>query len=108
MLASIRRWLGGTADAHIGELHDVLLRSARRCAYDLRHAADEIVDVRVRQGYQERAEMWVSIFASGNALKDYRLEWHREILQKDVEISRLRALCVANGIDPVGPNELPF
>jgi hypothetical protein len=108
MLASLRRWLGGTADAHIAELHDVLLRSARRCAYDLRHAADDIADGARRQAYRERAEMWVGIFASGNALKDYRLELHREVLKRDVEIARLRRLCEANGIDPACPNELPF
>ena len=52
--------------------------------------------------------MWVGIFASGNALKDYRLELHREVLKRDVEIARLRRLCEANGIDPACPNELPF
>jgi hypothetical protein len=108
MLASLRRWLGGTADAHVAELHDVLLRSARRCAYDLRHAADEIADQRLRKGFGDRADMWVGIFASGNALKDYRLELHREIQKRDVEIARLRTLCEANGVSPVGPNELPF
>jgi hypothetical protein len=108
MLASLRRWLGGTPEAHIAELHDVLLRSARRCAYDLRHAADEIVEARTRRAYGDRADMWLGIFASGNALKDYRLELHREIQKRDTEIARLRALCEANGVNPVGPNELPF
>ena len=114
MITTIRRILGGTADAHIIETHEIMIRCARRCAYDLDHAVDMIrLDegdwrVEIRDMLRQKARYWIGLFASGNSVKDYRLRLHADLDDRDREIERLRGLCEANGIDHQDPRGTPF
>lgn len=59
--------------------YDVLVRLARRCAYDFCHAASELelyASYSTREPYTnwyERANRWTAVFAKGNPGKDYRI-----------------------------------
>ena len=57
----------------LSEDYEALIRNARRCAYDLKHATDRIPDDDfLVDKLQNRARMWVTLFAKGNPGKDYR------------------------------------
>ncbi len=81
------------------QLYEILLKSARRCAYDLRHAVD-CIDKNGPDGYMKellapRADNWVDLFSSGTNIKDYRLSYIRDIAKLELEVQRLQKL-----IDP--------
>lgn len=85
------------------EAHNILIRAARRCAYDLRHAAalidkDHWSDL--KQHLRRNAEHWVALFQSGNSVKDYQIQLHHEIEIRDRKILELKNLLRENGIDP--------
>lgn len=113
----VLKFLRSPVDRSYIETHEMLLRCARRCAYDLRHATDEISRLASYAGpradkdlllmYRERSDHWVSLFATGNAMKDYRLELEREITKRDLEIARLQRLCEVNDIAHEAPG-CPF
>lgn len=87
------------------EAHNILIKSARRCAYDLRHAASLIDHGHwsdLKDHLTRNAEHWVALFQSGNSIKDYQLELHREIDIRDREIVRLKKLLEANNIEHEG------
>ena len=88
------------------ELVQLLVKGARRCAYDLRHAADDARDN--GQLWRQRAEMWIGIFDPGDGLKDYRHRLHRTIADQESTIEGLRELCRANGIAMGRFDEAPF
>lgn len=73
------------------EHYELLLKSARRCAYDLKHSAATQQSPEFMQIYMQRAEMWIGIF-SPDGIKNYRHELHQEI-------DRLRSLLRMNGIE---------
>jgi hypothetical protein len=79
-------------EEHLAAHYLILLKSARRCAYDLRHAAGELF-MEGKDGpyqmYQDRAEAWLKIFAP-DGIKEYRLELHREIDRLEWEIKALK------------------
>lgn len=57
--------------------YETLIRLARRCAYDFRHATDFIRGPTLslsKQEWEDRAAMWAELFAKGNPGKDYRQE----------------------------------
>ena len=57
----------------LSEDYEALIRNARRCAYDLKHAADSIPEKDfLADRMQTRASMWITLFAKGNPGKDYR------------------------------------
>lgn len=105
--------LGGTADAHIIETHDLVIRSARRCAYDLAHALDLVTLDKWNQdivaSLRAKQRLWIGIFASGNTAKDYRSELHQALRKSELEIERLRKLLKDNGIEDLADRDrIPF
>ncbi len=91
------------------QLYEILLKSARRCAYDLGHAVDMIDGTReseLKDILRNSAEHWKDLFTAGNAMKDYRLSYVHDIfdLEQDVkraetELTRLITLLEEAGID---------
>ncbi len=89
---------------------EILTKSARRCAYDLRHAADDLSSYVGPDHYvdfSQRANQWLEIFAP-DGIKNYRLDLHREITMLESQVRRLTDLCKANGIDDPIFSERPF
>ena len=100
-----------TPRAELVEINRLLVKAGRRCAYDLRHAADELSasganDCAAR--YYDRASDWLSVFNPADDGKNYRDELHEEIGSLVAEIKRLKQLCRDNDIDPTNPKKLPF
>jgi hypothetical protein len=57
--------------------YEVLVRLARRCAYDFAHASSFIPEKTYfmsRAEWEDAAGYWVSLFAKGNPGKDYRMK----------------------------------
>lgn len=86
------------------ETLELTIRSARRCAYDLRHCADYVarprgIDVEMVKMFSERANHYVALFQSGNSMKDYRHRLHHVIDEHERTIETLRALLAEHKID---------
>lgn len=81
---------------------ELLTKSARRCAYDLRHAADDVERyMPASERYVDwgvRANMWLDIF-SPDGLKNYRTELHQEIMSLNVKIGALARRLKENDIE---------
>lgn len=57
--------------------YEVLIRLARRCAYDFAHASSFIPEKTYfmsRSEWEDAAGHWVTLFAKGNPGKDYRMK----------------------------------
>jgi hypothetical protein len=101
---SLVRWIDWKRDPaeHYREQHELLIRLARRCAFDFAHAADFIspTDPIARElGYQERAAWWVSVFQAGNPAKDYRNKILMELNTAELAVEQLITLCEKNNIE---------
>lgn len=87
------------------QLYEILLKSARRCAYDLSHAINCIpsdsLDSQLKNELELRAQWWQELFTAGNNMKDYRLSYVHDISKLESEVGRLTKLCKENGIDPM-------
>lgn len=81
------------------ELNDLLVKSGRRCAYDLRHAADLIVDGEMSKMFYERSQYWLGIFNPGNDQKNYRHRLYNTIEELELRIAKLQERCEDNGIN---------
>lgn len=116
VLTSIRLWLSGTADARVFETHNILIRCARRCAYDLGHALEMIdseshvahIHAETIEHLRRNQRHWEMLFASGNSMKDYRLRLHHEIEAKDEMIRNFRELCAKNSLIAWFDDDIPF
>lgn len=97
-----------TPYSEMQELLELMIKAGRRCAYDLKHASDDVSIGVTRNFYRTRANMWLTIFNPADAGKDYRSSMHREIFTLECEVKRLKDLCIQNGIDPTDGNSLPF
>lgn len=91
--------------------HDLLLKSARRCAYDMRHASDFIPvsagnELFGAKFYRERANMWLGIFTP-DGIKNYQHELFNRISELERELERTRALLAKNGIEDTS-RDIPF
>lgn len=102
----LKRWIaklrGDLPDDHIFDHYLILLKSARRCAYDLRHAGSNLScypDDGLRPDYYDMAHGWLRIFAP-DGIKNYRLDLHQEIFRLESQVKTLEKLCRDNGIDP--------
>jgi hypothetical protein len=88
---------------HTVEALELTVRSARRCAYDLVHCSDALImgrkDGEMAELFRERANHYVGLFQSGNAMKDYRHRLHDQIEEQERTIERLRALLAEHKID---------
>lgn len=85
--------------------YEVLVRLARRCAYDFSHASDyvKLPDFLKDAGfdYPARARMWIGLFAKGNPGKDYR---NRITTQAESATDAVRQLMKV--MDEAGHGEL--
>lgn len=93
------------------ETHLILLKSARRCGYDLRHAVDQIYmanggTCETYEAFKHRANFWLKIF-SPTEIKNYRLELHSEIEKLEDRIEVLENKLKEHGIE-VPFNNQPF
>lgn len=86
------------------EIYGLTMLAARRCAYDLGHAADFVRDREFSKRYSERSRMWLGIFEPTGG-KNYRHEMHREISNLASRVRELERLCEENNIDHGG---MPF
>jgi hypothetical protein len=102
MMYCRRLWLWwlyrNQATGSLAESHLILLKSARRCAYDLRHAQDNIQDKWCREKFDRRATFWLEIF-SPTGVKDYRLEMITQIEKLEYEVFCLRRELAEHGIE---------
>lgn len=90
------------------EQYALILKAARRCAYDLAHASSDLwFATRKENIYHERHQMWLEIFEPTGA-KDYRHKLHLEIDNLEYEIKRLQKVCTENNIDFVDQDAIPF
>lgn len=109
----MRRWIGEPVpEDGLAETLAITIRCARRCAYDLSHAAD-LIDHRgpwaeFGQRFERKAAHWQSLFSSGASMKDYRLELHNDLDKAERTIEKLRARLVELGEPPTLPDEMPF
>jgi hypothetical protein len=87
------------------EQYTLVLKGARRCAYDLKHASAARADDGPM--FYERANMWLEVFSPTGG-KDYRHELHSEIDSLDREIERLKQVLIKNNVDHVDPDSIPF
>jgi hypothetical protein len=87
-----------------------LVKAGRRCAYDLKHAADEIDSPIYRERMRERAELWLKVFNPANDSKNYRHYLHHVIFELENQISKLETRCKENNIDvsDIMSNDIPF
>lgn len=85
---------------HLAAHYEVLLKSARRCAYDLAHAADPSIAEHI--DIEKRARDWLDIFAP-DGVKNYRLRLHRDILSLESQVSKLYEMAKAAGLNPPPP-----
>jgi len=79
------------------ELLELITKAGRRCAYDLRHAADLCADRAVGEEFRERADMWLKIFNPANGPKDYRNKFHHEIYALERRLHQMAELAKKHG-----------
>ena len=111
----IRRLLDEpTPEDGLAETLAITIRCARRCAYDLSHAADMIpyepghFFAPWHKRMQDKASHWQSLFSSGASMKDYRLKLHQEIDRQEEVIRKLRLKLVECGQSEWLDDEVPF
>jgi hypothetical protein len=109
----LRRLIGEpTPEDGLAETLAITIRCARRCAYDLSHAADLIDDTGLWAGFgrrfEQKARHWQSLFSSGASMKDYRLGLHKELDEKDRLIEALRSELKKLGHTGFCGDETPF
>jgi len=105
----LRRWFAFTApEDGLAETLAITVRCARRCAYDLAHAADFIPAGEWERLYQARARHWQQLFSSGASMKDYRLRLHDDIEARDITIEKLRNELRKLGHSGNHAGETPF
>jgi hypothetical protein len=97
------------------EQYTLVLKAARRCGYDLSHAATDIFmsytkseeeRSKSEEFYSDRSQQWLEIFAPTGA-KDYRHKLHMEIWELERKVDKLKKLCEENGIQH-DIDEIPF
>lgn len=81
------------------ELFELLVKAARRCNYDLNHAADNITDETLREMFRKRFAMWKAIFEPANGIKDYRSKLYMQKAMLEVKLERAIELLDKNKID---------
>jgi hypothetical protein len=89
------------------ETLELTIRSARRCAYDLRHCVDclgmdavsHLTGDDTRKMFRDRADYFVKLFQSGNAMKDYRHQLYHEIDELERRVETLRRILKEHKID---------
>lgn len=90
------------------ELLELIVKVARRCAYDLRHAADDMSDKKTAELFHSRAATFLTIFDPADGGKNYRHRLHNEIDDLATKVSGLRQLCKDNNIECGKYDDFPF
>jgi len=80
------------------ELFELLVKAARRCAYDLGHAIDNIDNRDIASEFRERQRYWLTIFDPANGPKEYRHRLHIDLMRVSRELEDAIKLLDANGI----------
>lgn len=98
----------------LADQYSLVLKAARRCAYDLKHAGSDLElyakhtdGGKIGNDYWERSKMWLGIFSPTGG-KDYRHRMHVEIMTLELEVVRLKRLCMDNGVNSEDINKVPF
>lgn len=122
LIHKVRFWWTGPDEA-LREDYETLVRLARRCSYDFRHAADFIPTKKRPQIYWmpdidwlKRADMWSGLFAKGNPGKDYRIKYTMELDQAERDRDELIDFIKGKGLLDEMPqhiieryrNDIPF
>lgn len=117
MITKLRHWWNLRRDtaAELRQLNELMVKSARRCAYDLRHAASYL-SMTGENGkippeceiFHERSRHWLSVFNPADGGKNYRSKLINDIEELHDEVDRLEKLCRDNNIDPTNPKRFPF
>lgn len=95
------------------EQYTLILKAARRCAYDMNHCASDLSMANSQTGkkslfdYHEMSQMWQELFSPTGG-KDYRHRLHLNAWELESEIKRLKRLCADNNIDSTDPDGIPF
>lgn len=85
------------------QIHELTIMAARRCAYDLNHASQEIFRFTYLHGeksiidYEARARHWLNIFSPTGG-KDYRHRLHTQISELEFKVEKLKKLLKENNI----------
>lgn len=116
MFNDLRRWwaLRKMSNRDLKQLNELIIKSARRCAYDLSHAASTISTLgpgdipEEYHVFRERADYWKSVFNPADGGKNYRSSLGNEIMELEAEVTRLQRLCKENNINYENPNRIPF
>lgn len=100
-------------DEDMKELLELVVKSARRCAYDLHHAAGMIDRSgwysEYRTVFAEKSNRYLTIFNPADDGKSYRAKLHNEIDRLEMAIEKVREYCRKHGIDEHEVlGELPF
>ena len=115
MIARLLRRLLEVSEPEDGlaETLAITIRCARRCAYDLSHAADLLPDDQSLAGtfkphFAAKADHWQSLFSSGTSMKDYRLRLHQDLDDQARLIDQLRKELKDLGHPGLLHDEIPF
>jgi len=92
------------------ELVDMLtlnIMAARRCAYDLRHAADSSDNDFERELYSNRARQWLGIF-NPSGVKEYYHDLVHENSSLKRKVEYYVELCKKHNIEVLEEDDKPF
>jgi hypothetical protein len=86
--------------------YETLIRLARRCAYDFKHASDYIpteerpkINWLSGINWGQRATMWTDLFAKGNPGKDYRQDLVRDLDMATMAVESMMEVMKENGLE---------
>lgn len=83
----------------LSEAYSMMMKFARRCAYDLRHASSHVPRGEFRELFEKRSEEWISLF-DPDRMKQYRVEILQQLEEAESENLRLRTQLKEAGIYP--------
>ncbi len=89
--------------------HMMLIKCARRCAYDLMHCSSDLslYDEKWSNIYRDRARHWDSIF-SPDGVKNYRLELHMKIIDLERSNAKMSDMLKELGVYNPHDERMPF
>lgn len=90
----------------IQETNRLVIKAARRCAYDLKHAAAGQRDREEGELYENRARMWLTIFDPADEGKSYRDRLHMTITNLEDKVSKYRKWFKERVIQDPHPDEI--
>ena len=89
------------------EMLELSIKAGRRMMHDFKHMLREVPnDNMFKKDFEERAEIWESIFYPDDGMKNYRSELHLTITRLEVKLSSAHQKLKNLGVDPDG--DLPF